>query len=83
MRKKRHKPTQIPGLLRQIERDIAKGKTIAQACRAARVTARTFYRWRRELDRVRLDHATRLRKLEKENVKLKELAAKLLSRNRF
>jgi hypothetical protein len=83
MRKNRHEPAQIPALLRQIERDIAKGKTTVQACRAAQITARTFYRWRKELDRVRLDQARRLKKLEKENVKLKELAAKLLLRNRF
>lgn len=55
MRKKKHKPAQIPVRLRQIEGDVAKGKTIAQACRRAGITPQTFYRWRKEFDKVKVD----------------------------
>jgi len=83
MRTKKYKPAQIVALLCRIEVDIAEGKTIPQACRGARITLQTFYRWRKEFGRVKLDQAKRLKKLEKQNAELKELAAKLLSRNRF
>ena len=75
---KRHKRRQIAALLRQIEVDIASGKTIPQACRKARITPQTFYCWREALGVVKFDQVKRLKKLEKENAKLKQLVAKLL-----
>ena len=45
---KRFKPEQIVNLLRQIEVEIANGKTTPQACRDAQITAQTYYRWRKE-----------------------------------
>jgi putative transposase len=33
-------------LLRQIEVEIAKGKTIPQACKEAEITVQAYYRWR-------------------------------------
>jgi len=78
---KKYKPAQIVALLCQIEVDIADGKTIPQACGVARITAQTFYRWRKKFGRVKLDQAKRLKKLQKQNAELKQLAAKLLSRN--
>ena len=44
----KYKPEQIVNLLRQIEVEIANGKTIPQACRDAQITAQTYYRWRKE-----------------------------------
>ncbi len=41
---KKYKPEQIVTLLRQIEVEIANGKTTPQACREARITAQTYYR---------------------------------------
>ncbi len=40
---KRYKPEQIVTLLRQIEVEIANGKTTPQACRDAQITAQTYY----------------------------------------
>lgn len=45
---KRYKPEQIVKLLRQVEVEIANGKTTPQACRDAQITAQTYYRWRKE-----------------------------------
>jgi len=73
----RYKPEQIVTLLRQIEVAIANGKTTPQACKEAQITARTYYRWRKEFGGLKLDQAKRLKELEKENGKLKRLVAEL------
>jgi len=74
---KRYKPEQIVNLLRQIEVEIANGKTTPQACRDAQITAQTYYRWRKEFGGLKLDQAKRLKELEKENSRLKRLVAEL------
>lgn len=74
---KKYKPEQIVTLLRQIEVEIANGKTTPQACREAESTAQTYYRWRKEFGRLKLDQAKRLKELERENAKLKRLVAEL------
>jgi len=74
---KRYKPERIVTLLRQIEVEIANGKTIAQACKEVEITVQTFYRWRKEFGGRKLDQARRLKELERENSKLKRLVAEL------
>ena len=74
---KRYKPEQIVNLLRQVEVEIANGKTTPQACRDAEITAQTYYRWRKEFGGLKLDQAKRLKELEKENNRLKRLVAEL------
>ena len=77
MSTKKYKPEQIVNLLRQIEVEIANGKTTPQACRDAQITAQTYYRWRKEFGGLKLDQAKRLKELEKENGRLKRLVAEL------
>jgi len=77
MSTKRYKPEQIVNLLRQIEVEIANGKTTPQACRDTQITAQTYYRWRKEFGGLKLDQARRLKELEKENSRLKRLVAEL------
>ena len=77
MSTKRVKPEQIVNLLRQIEVEIANGKTTPQACRDAGITAQTYYRWRKEFGGLKLAQAKRLKELEKENSRLKRLVAEL------
>ena len=43
MSTKRYKAEQIVTVLRQIEVEIANGKTTPQACREAQITAQTYY----------------------------------------
>ncbi len=74
---KRYKPEQIVNLLRQIEVEIANGKTTPQACKEAEITEQTYYRWRKEYGGLKLDQAKRLKELERENAKLKRLVAEL------
>src|SRR3972149_3468715 len=77
MSRKRYKAEQIVTLLRQIEVEIANGKTTPQACRDAQITAQTYYRWRKEYGGLKLEQAKRLKELEKENARLKRLVAEL------
>ena len=77
MSTKRYKAEQIVTVLRQIEVEIANGKTIPQACREAQITAQTYYRWRKEYGGLKLSQAKRLRGLEKENARLKRVVAEL------
>jgi transposase-like protein len=74
---KRYKPEQIVALLRQIEVEIANGKTTPQACKEAEITQQTYYRWRKEFGGLKLDQAKRMKELERENAKLKRLVAEL------
>jgi transposase-like protein len=80
MSTKRYKPEQIVNLLRQMEVEIANGKTTPQAAREAGITEQTYYRWRKEFGGLKLDQAKRLKELEKENPSadgLKRLVAEL------
>jgi hypothetical protein len=60
---KRYQPEQIVMLLRQIEVEIANGKTTPQACKEAEITIQTYYRWRKEYGGLKLDQAKRLKEL--------------------
>ncbi len=77
MSTKRYKAEQIVTVLRQIEVEIANGKTTPQACREAQITTQTYYRWRKEYGGLKLSQAKRLRGLEKENARLKRVVAEL------
>ncbi len=83
MSTKEQKPEQIVNLLRQVEVEIANGKTTPQACRDAGITAQTYYRWRKEFGGLKLDPAKRLKELEKENARLKRLVADLSLEKQF
>ena len=75
MGKKRHTTEQIISKLREAEVELAKGQSVAQACRKLAVTEQTYYRWRKEYGGLRMDQAKRLKELERENARLKKLVA--------
>jgi putative transposase len=77
MPRQRFKPEQIIGKLREVEVVVAKGSTMAEACRQIGVTEQTLYRWRREYGGMRVDQARRMKELEAENTRLKKLVADL------
>ena len=76
-RGKKHTPEQIVNVLRQIEVEMANGKTTPAACKDAGITEQTFYRWRKEYGGLKVDQAKRLKELEQENAKLKRLVSEL------
>ena len=75
MGKKRYKAEQIIPMLREAEVEIARGKTVEWVCKKLGVTEQTYYRWRKEYGGLRTDQAKRLRELEKENARLKNVVA--------
>ena len=75
MKGKRHKPEQIIGKLREVEIELGRGASVAEACKKIGVTDHTYYRWRAEYGGMRIDQAKRLKELEKENARLKKLVA--------
>ena len=74
---KMYKTEQIVNLLRQVEVEIADGKTTPQACKEAEITQQTYYRWRKECGGLKLDQAKRMKELERENAKGKRLVTEL------
>ena len=77
MIRKRFTAEQIIHKLREAEVEVAKGKTIPEACKKIGVTDQTYYRWRREYGGLRMDQAKQFKELEKENSRLKRVVADL------
>jgi putative transposase len=50
---------------------------LPEACREARISQQSYYRWRKEYGGLELDQAKRMKDLERENVRLKRLVADL------
>jgi putative transposase len=73
--RKRHTPEEIVNKLREAEVLLAKGQTVAQACKQIGVTGFTYYRWRREYGGMKTNQAKRLKELQRENGRLKRLLA--------
>jgi transposase len=66
---------QIIPKLREVEVDLGRGKTVAEAVKKIGVTEQTYYRWKKKFGGLRIDQAKRLKDLEKENSRLKRLLA--------
>ena len=75
MAKKRHATEQVISKLREAEVELAKGLKVPQVCKKLEVTEQTYYRWRKKYGGLRMDQATRLKDLERENARLKKLLA--------
>jgi putative transposase len=75
---KRQTADQSVRLLREAERDLAKGLTVADVCRKRGIAENTSYRWRQQHDPAKVDHARHVRALETEVERLKLLVAELL-----
>ena len=76
-RGKRSTPEQIVAKLRAIEKELASGALLADAVRSVDISEQTYYRWKKRYGRVERDELKRLKKLEKENDRLKKLVAEL------
>jgi putative transposase len=74
---KRKKPEQIQRLLAEAERDLARGLSVADVCRKIGVSEATYHRWRQRFSAARNDESRRVKQLEAEVARLKELVAEL------
>jgi len=77
MPRKGFTPEQIIFKLRQAEVLINQGESIASVCKKIAVTDQTYYRWRKEFGGMDTEQLKRLKELEKENLRLKQVVADL------
>jgi putative transposase len=75
---KRKKPEEIKRLLAEAERDLAKGLSVSDVCRKFGVSESTYHRWRQHFSATKADEPRRIKQLESEIARLKELVAELL-----
>ena len=75
MPRKRCSTEQIVTKLRQAEVDLGRGLRRPEMCKKLGVSEPTYYRWRKAYGGLRLDHAKRLKELERGNERLKRLVA--------
>ena len=68
---------QVVLMLRQIEVQMAQGKSIAVACKEVDVSEQSYYRWRKEYGGLKVDQARKMKDLERDNALLRRLVADL------
>ena len=71
MKKSRYNEEQIVGILKESEAGLETG----ELCRKQGISQQTFYRWKAKYGGLEVSDAQRLRQLEDENRKLKQLVA--------
>ena len=74
MKQSRFNEEQIIGVLRESEA----GVETAELCRRHGVSKQTFYRWKSKYGGMSVSEAQRLKQLEDENRKLKQMVADLM-----
>ena len=73
MKKTRYTEEQIAFALRQAET----GTPVGEVIRKMGISKQTFYRWKKQYGQMGVDEIRRLKQLEEENRKLKQLVADL------
>jgi putative transposase len=78
MSKSRFSESQIITILKEVE----KGRTVKDVCREHTVSEATYYQWKTKYGGMQASDIRRLRDLEDENHKLKQMFADLSLENR-
>ena len=74
-RRKRHTPEQIVRKLRDADAMLNAGQDQAAVLQSLEVSEATYLRWRNQYGGMKSEEARRLKQLEEENKKLKEIVA--------
>lgn len=74
-RRKRHSPEQIVRKLRDADAMLNAGQDLAAVLQSLEVSEATLHRWRAQYGGMKAEEAVRLKKLEDENRRLKQLVA--------
>jgi putative transposase len=77
MATKRHKPEEIVSKLRQVDVLVGQGQTRIDAIRQVRITEQTYYRWRKQYGGMGADQLKELKRLQKENERLRRAVSDL------
>lgn len=73
--RKRHTPEQIVRKLRDAETMLHAGQPLATVLQKLQISEQTYYRWQKKYGGMKSEEAKRLKQLEDENRRLKELVA--------
>lgn len=76
-RRKRHSPEQIVKKLRDADAMLNAGQDLAAVLQTLEVSEATYHRWRNQFGGMKSEEAKRLKELEDENRRLKQLVADL------
>jgi putative transposase len=76
--RKRRNAEEVARLLREFDRDLAKGLSISDICRKAGIAQTTYHRWRARYNPAQVDADRRCRELESEVERLKRIVADLM-----
>ena len=74
---KRNKPEEIVTQLRQVEVLVGQGKARIDAIREIGVVEQTYYRWRKQYGGMGTDQLKELKRLQKENDRLRRAVSDL------
>ena len=77
MSTKRHKPEQIVTKLRQVEVLVGLGQPRIDAIREAQISEQTYYRWRKQYGGMGTNQLKELKRLQKENERLRRAVSDL------
>ncbi len=75
MKGRKHTPEQIVRKLREGDRLLAEGKTVAEVAKSLEISEYTYSRWRNQYGGMKADDAKELRRLKDENGRLKRMVA--------
>ena len=78
MRKSKYSENQIIAILKAVET----GRTVRDVCREYEISEPTYYAWKSKYGGMQASDIKRLRELEDENRRLKQISADLLLENR-
>ena len=82
-RRKRHSPEQIVTKLRDADAMLNAGKDLAVVLQTLEISEATYHRWRNQYGGMKSEEAKRLKQLEDENKRLKEIVAEKELDNRM
>ena len=74
---KRHRPEEIVTKLRQVEVLVGQGLARIDAIRQVQITEQTFYRWRKQYGAMGTTQLKELKRLQKENERLRRAVSDL------
>jgi putative transposase len=74
-RRQRHSPEQIVKKLRDADAMLSSGQDVAAVLQALEISEQTYSRWRNQYGGMKSEEAKRLKQLEEENRRLKQIVA--------
>ena len=77
MANKRHKPEEIVSKLRQVEFLVGQGTARVDAIRKVGITEQSYYRWRKKYGGMGTDQLRELKRLQRENERLRRAVSDL------